>query len=63
MARDAMGKLAEADELDKTAARIIKKDPLSARELKVLARGKRRSAIKQLRTRPKRKAEAGFRGA
>lgn len=55
MARDAIGKLAEADELNKTATRIRKKDPASAVDLDNLARGKRRSAIKQLRRRPRRK--------
>ena len=52
MARDALGKLGEADELDKIAAKLIKKDAASARDLKSLARGKRKSAIKQLRRKP-----------
>lgn len=56
MARDALGKLAEADELDGRAAKLMKKDPASARELKQLARGKRKSAIKQLRKRVVRRA-------
>jgi len=54
MSRTAMGKLSEADDLNKTAQRIRKRDPESARQLDDLARTKRRSAIKQLRRRPKR---------
>ena len=54
MSRTALGKLGEADELNKTATRIRKRDPESARSLDDLARTKRRSAIKQLKRRPKR---------
>ena len=63
MARDAMGKLAEADDLDRTASRIAKKDAQSARELRQLARSKRHSAIKQMRRRPKRRENTALRGA
>ena len=60
MARDALGKLREADELNKTATKIRKKDPASAAELDVLARGKRKSAIKQLRTKPRGRKSTGL---
>lgn len=53
MSRTAMGKLEEADDLNKTASRIRKRDPESARDLDALARTKRRSAIRQMRRRPK----------
>lgn len=52
MARDAMGKLREADELNKTATKIRKRDPASADELDRLARNKRKSAIKQMNRKP-----------
>ena len=55
MGRSAEAKLERADGLNKTAAKIRKKDPESARELDDLARVQRRSAIKQLKRRPKRK--------
>ena len=55
MAKSAMGKLAEADDLNKTSQRIKKRDPESARELDELARRKRKSAIKQMKRRPKNK--------
>lgn len=55
MSKTAIGKLAEADELDKTATRIKRRDPESAQSLKDLARAKRKSAIKQMRRRPKRR--------
>jgi len=54
MGKTATSKLAEADSLDATASRIVKKDAESARELRELARAKRKSAIKQMRRRPKR---------
>lgn len=53
MSRSAMGKLAEADELNKTAQKIRKRDSESARQLDDLARSKRKSAIKQMKRRPK----------
>ena len=52
MARTALGKLAEADELHKTAVRIKKNDAASAQELEELARTKRKSAIRQMKRRP-----------
>ncbi|MCK4819695.1 hypothetical protein KA005_28270 [bacterium] len=55
MARDAMGKLSEADELNKTAARIRKRDPVNARKLDNLAGRKRNSAIRQMSRSPKRR--------
>ncbi|KKL72561.1 hypothetical protein LCGC14_2083680 [marine sediment metagenome] len=57
MGRSAESKLDRADSFNKTAAKIRKKDPESARELDVLARVQRRSAIKQLKRRPKRKSK------
>ncbi len=53
MARSAMGKLSEADDLNKTATRIRKHDPESARKLDDLAHSKRASAIRQMHRRPK----------
>ncbi len=44
MGRSAEAKLERADGLNKTAAKIRKKDPESARELDDLARVQRRSA-------------------
>lgn len=58
MARDAMGRLAEADELNKIASRIRKRDPNNARKLDNLASSKRNSAIKQLGRRPKRRGSS-----
>lgn len=58
MARDALGKLQEASVLDKEAAKLKAKDPVSASELQNLARLKRKSAIKQMRRRPKRRKSA-----
>lgn len=55
MGKSAESKLERADNLNKTATRIRKKDPESARQLDELARSQRRSAIKQMRRRPKRK--------
>lgn len=56
MAKSAMGKLSEADDLNKTASKIRKRDPESARSLDELARKKRRSAIKQMNRRVGRKS-------
>ena len=53
MGKTAQSKLEEADDLNKTATRIRKKDAESARALDNLARSKRKSAIKQMRRRPK----------
>jgi len=55
MARDAMGKLAEADQLNKTATKIKKRDPVNALKLDSLASKKRASAIRQMTRRPKRR--------
>lgn len=57
MGRSAQSKLIEADDLNKTANKIRKKDPESARQLDDLARGKRKSAIKQMKRRPKTKSK------
>lgn len=59
MSRTAMGKLGEADELNKTATKIRKRDPESARALDDLARGKRKSAIRQMKRRPKARKNTG----
>lgn len=59
MSRTAMGKLTEADELNKTATKIRKRDPESARALDDLARGKRKSAIRQMKRRPKHASTKG----
>lgn len=55
MGRDAMSKFAEAKELDKQADSLRKRDPAAAVQMDNLARSKRRSAIKQMRRRPKAK--------
>lgn len=55
MGKSALSKLAEADDLNKTATKIRKRDGESARELDDLARRKRKSAIKQMKRRPKSK--------
>jgi len=55
MGKTAMSKLAEADEFNKIALRIRKRDTESSMALDNLARVKRRSAIKQLKRHPKRK--------
>ncbi len=55
MARDAMGKIREARELDKMADGLRKRDPSSATQFDNLAHGKRRSAIKQMKGAPKRR--------
>lgn len=56
MGRSALSKLADASDLNKEAQKIKKRDPESARELDDLARRKRKSAIKQMKRRPKRAA-------
>lgn len=53
MGRDAMSKFVEAKELDKQADALRKRDPVAAVAMDSLARTKRRSAIKQMRRRPK----------
>ena len=53
MGRSADSKLEHADRLNATASKIRKKDPDSARELDSLARVQRKSAIRQLKHRPK----------
>lgn len=55
MGRTAESKLERAESFDKTATKISKRDPESARELRNLARTTRKSAIKQLKRRPKRR--------
>ncbi|KKL75222.1 hypothetical protein LCGC14_2057060 [marine sediment metagenome] len=55
MGRSADSKLEHADRLNTTASKIRKKDPESARELDALARVQRKSAIRQLKRRPKSK--------
>ncbi|KKL76937.1 hypothetical protein LCGC14_2039910 [marine sediment metagenome] len=55
MGRSAESKLDRADFLNEKASKLRKKDPDSARELDALARASRKSAIKQLKRRPKRK--------
>ena len=60
MSRTGIGKLDEADILDKKAGEIAKRgDAASASELRELARRKRRSAIKQLKGRVRRRKGAG----
>ena len=54
MGKSALSKLSEADDLNKTATKIRKRDPENARSLDELARSKRRSAIRQMKRRPKR---------
>ena len=55
MGKSAMSKFLEADELDKQAQKIVKRDPESCRQIKELARKKRRSAIRQMNRRPKKR--------
>ena len=55
MARDAMGKVREARELDRIADGLRKRDPGSASAFSGLAIKKRKSAIKQMRGAPKRR--------
>lgn len=56
MGRSATSKLAEANDLSREAGKLKRKDPESARLLEELAHSKRKSAIKQLKRRPKRRA-------
>jgi len=51
-------KLERADFLNKTATKIRKKDPENARSLDDLARTTRRTAIRQLKRRPKHRKTA-----
>ncbi len=51
-------RLDKADRLDARAAKLQKKDPDSARELKSLARAARKSAIKQMKRRPPKRNKA-----
>ncbi len=60
MGKSAESKLERADYLNSQASKIRKKDAQSARELDDLARTTRRSAIRQLKRRPKRKAKSGL---
>lgn len=53
VARDALGKLQEAKALDALADGLRKRDPAAAGQLDAAAKAKRRSAVKQLRRRPK----------
>lgn len=55
MGRDALSKLGEANSLNKEADKLRKRDPGAAVALDNLASKKRRSAIKQMNRRPKRK--------
>jgi len=55
MGNSAESKLEKADRLNAAATRIRKKDPDSARELDVLARASRKTAIKQMKRRPPRR--------
>lgn len=61
MGRTAESKLERADFLNKTATKIRKKDAESARALDDLARVQRKAAIKQLKTKPKKKKTTGNR--
>jgi len=55
LGKNAESKLERANYFDKEAAKLVKRDPDSSRELKVLARAQRKSAIKQMKHRPKRR--------
>lgn len=55
MGKSAMDKIRDAGELRKEASKLQKSDPTSARMLRDVASKKTRAAIKQLRSRPKRK--------
>ncbi len=55
MARDALGRLQEARELDKIADSIKARDPQNARRIQAAANKKRASAAKQLTRKPKKK--------
>ena len=58
MGRTARSKLDEARQLDKDADTLKKRDPEAASLMDGLARAKRRSAIRQMKRRPKRKASS-----
>ena len=58
MGRSADSKFGEADELDKRATNIQKRDPESSRQIHDLARSKRKSATKQMRRKPGKKGTA-----
>lgn len=60
MARDALGKLREADAIHAIAVKIAKRDPGGAAALEGISARKVRQAVRQLRTRPRRKG-AGVR--
>ncbi|MBA7699202.1 hypothetical protein ES703_107892 [subsurface metagenome] len=55
MARSALGKIAEATQLRKTAAQLTKADPSNAVALRELAHKKVSMAIRQMRRKPKKK--------
>ena len=57
MGKSAESKLERADYLDRTASKIKQKDPENARILCELARSTRKSAIKQMKRRPKRRSK------
>lgn len=57
MARDAIGRLKEAKDLDKMAREMMKKDPSNAAKLEKAAQSKRSSAVKQLTRKPKRRSD------
>jgi len=56
MGRTASSKLSEARQMDKDADALRKRDPEAAIALDGIARAKRRSAIRQMKRRPKRRA-------
>ncbi|MBA7686057.1 hypothetical protein ES703_94493 [subsurface metagenome] len=58
MGKSVESKLERADFLNKTATKIRKKDPENARSLDDLARTTRRTAIRQLKRRPKHRKTA-----
>ena len=62
MGRSADSKFAEADDLDKRATNVQKRDPESSRQMHDLARSKRKSAIRQMRRRPGRKGAKTSKG-
>lgn len=55
MGRSASSKLQEAQDLRRMSRNLRKADPESARDLLELSRRKVRQAVKQMKTRPKRK--------
>ena len=58
MARDALGRLKEAKELDRMARDMARSDPGNSKRLHDAARAKRTSAVKQLTRRPKKRTNA-----